>query len=226
MRSRWKQGEHVSGFGHTGCGKTTLMTHLLPLRGFVVVIGTKPTENPDPVLTRLINVHRYKRCDRLPMIPHGSKSYGVVVWPRYISKADKPRRKLLIAGALEDAFVQRAWTIGVDEVGHVTSPRDGHLGLATPVVDVLTQGRSQGNSFVGFTQRPAKVPLEMYSEATYVYLWRSRNPNDLRRIAELAGGVDIAAIRRELQTLPKHHVMWCHLHTGDIHITLPPATAA
>src|SRR5690349_6421632 len=42
--ANWRQGEHVGLIGPTGSGKTTLAMWLLPLRKYVVVLGTKPRD--------------------------------------------------------------------------------------------------------------------------------------------------------------------------------------
>lgn len=222
MRARWAQGDHVSGFGHTGCGKSTLMFHLLALRSFVLTIGTKPTKNPDPTLTQLIKHYRAKVVTAIPDVPVGASRFVAIIWPRYLTKADKPKRRAMIERALDQAFADGHWTIAADEVGQLSRG----MKLAPQVVDFYTQGRSQKATFIGFTQRPAHVPLEMYSEPTFVYLWRTRNGADLRRLSELGGGVDASAIKPILQTLPKHHVLWVHLPTGEMHITLPPPVVA
>lgn len=221
MRERWSHGEHVTGIGHTRCGKSTLMRQILPLRSYVIALGTKPTTpgRLDPVLAGLNRQDGYRRVGRVPQLPYPPpREARFLIWPDYIDDADVPRQKVELRRAVMQAFRDGSWTLAIDEVAYITR----NLRLAEPLVNVLTQGGSQQVGMVGFSQRPSHIPLEFYTEPAYLYAWRCRNPNDLRRLGSLAGAVDVRAVMRTLQELPKHYALWCHLHTGDMHVTIAP----
>jgi hypothetical protein len=221
MRERWAHGEHVTGIGHNGCGKSTLMRHLLWMRSYVVALGTKPTTpgRLDPVLAGLNRHDGYKRVHRVPQLSYPPpRSARYLLWPDYTDERDIADQKRELHRAIMQAFRDGSWTLAIDEVAYVAR----QLRLDLPLVTVLTQGRSQQVGMVGMTQRPSHIPLEFYTEPAYLYAWRCRNGNDLRRLGNLAGAVDVKLVIRTLQNLPKHHVLWCHLHTGDMHVTLPP----
>lgn len=222
MARRWEPGQHITGAGHNGCGKTTLMVQLLPLRRFVCVVGTKPTTpgRLDPVLAGLKR-DGYDVRATLPQVGPAHRSRRVLLWPRYRSLADRPAQRDLIRDALADAFTDGGWCLAADEIAYLVR----QLGLGPHLVQLLTQGRSQDVSHVGFTQRPSHIPLEYYTEPTYLYAWRTRNPNDLRRLSDLSGAVDTRTVLRVLSALPKHDVLWTQLHTGEMHVTRPPALA-
>ncbi len=209
---RWRQDEHLSVIGHTGCGKTTLLLALAERRDFPIVIGTKPR---DPALSALRR-QGWQRVDELPRrgFRRGERA-RVLLWPRYHSRLDRPRQRQLIGAALDAAFVRQGWCIVVDEVAYL----ERELRLGDHLRTIWQQGRSNNVCLAGATQRPAHVPRDMYSEARHVFLFRSADAADRRRLAQIGGAVDTRQLARIVGGLPKHHWLYVDAHTGDMAIS-------
>lgn len=211
---QWRQGEHLTLLGHTGGGKTSLARLLLPLRSYVVTVATKPR---DESLDAFINVDGWAKSTRWPV--EYRRTPRVVYWPRVGRLGDVTRQREAVHEVMEHAWESGAWTIYFDEIRYITDK----LGLQSEAEQLLLQGRSMGLTIVGATQRPAHIPLEFYSEAHHLFLWRSNDKRNAARVAEIGGETDAAEIRATVAGLVKHEVLYVNTRSGDMWRTLPPA---
>lgn len=217
-RFAWSQGQHVTLIGPTGSGKTTLTDALLPLRDYVLFFGTKPTGR-DPTLMRLIKSSGYrlvKSVDKLPQVIT-RRNGRIVFWPKFTTPRDVPMQAWQIDQAMNRAFVEGGWTLVVDEMFYA----DKKLGLGDMLEQLWSQGRSLDLSLVAGTQRPAKVPLMAYDQATHVFFWRDNDEANLKRISGM-NGLNARLIKETVSTLPHHHVLYVNTRTGYMAVTVAP----
>jgi hypothetical protein len=190
---KWRQGEHVSLIGATGCGKTTLAHHLLPMRKYVVVLATKPK---DSSMNELIREGGFRKSKFWPAGPTDIVQ-KVVLWPSINKRSQKLNQKLVFAEALNDIYEQGAWCVYADELHYLTST----LGLQSVFTDLWQQGRSMGISLIASMQRPSHVPLLAYTQATHVFFWRANDTRDLKTIGGI-GSIDSKVIQNVVARLP------------------------
>lgn len=199
----WLQGEHVSLIGPTGCGKTTLALALLPRRTYRAVLGTKPA---DSTLDELV-ARGYRRMQRWS--PRAGER-AVLLWPRIKRFDDLDAQHDIFSTALRSIYVERGWTVFVDEARYLV-----HMLKLTRELQVLwQQGRSLGISLVTTTQRPAHMPLELYDQASHLFFWRDTDKVNLRRIAEIGGAVEADEIKDMVANLDRHSFLYLNTRTG------------
>lgn len=210
LERNWRPGEHVSTIGPTGAGKTTLNEAILALRKYVVILATKPAdESLDRMLDK--NGGDFHRIDSWPPSLPPRLMPKVIVWPKWKTSADTRNQQAVMGEALDGLFAERNWTFYVDELFYLCEM----LHLRTMLRLHWTQGRSLGLSLVGSTQRPAWVPLEMYSQATHVMFFRQTDKRDLDRIQGLVD-LDPATIRQIIRRLPKYVFLYINTRTGEM----------
>lgn len=208
----WKQGEHVSCIGQTGSGKTTLMRAILPRRQFVTIFGTKPVdENLERFMSEGYDL--YTEWHNVP----ATNSPRRILWPdaRELGAADT--QKIVFADAMNRIYREGKWCVALDEGWYIAV----RLKLADQMRDYWTQGRSLGISFVVNTQRPAWVPLEMYSEATHLFFWRTVENGAVERISNL-GGANEKLVKHLVKRLEPHQVLYVNKVTGRMMRTHAP----
>jgi hypothetical protein len=206
LQANWRQGEHVSIIGPTGCGKTTLESRLLDVRDSVVVFVTKIY---DDTISR--DFPGYERIEKWP--PPRTWQNKVLLWPRPEGTIRETYRKQrgIFKDALDRIFRERNWCVVFDEQHYMCK----QLGLDVENAMLLQQGRSSGLSVVNGTQRPSWVPVVTYSSATHAMIWRTTFRDDLRRLSEL-GGVDMRELQANLLRLGKHDFIYVNTRRGDI----------
>lgn len=209
-RLRWEQGEHIAMVGPTGQGKTTMALQLLPHRvanrGHVVVIATKPKDKTLAGLGR----EGYQIVNHWP--PKGPAN-KVVLWPKFRSLRDRGAQAEVIGHGLADIFEAGGWCVLVDDVQYLVDV----LGLGPQLRMFWYQARSLGISLVGATQRPRRVPVEMWSQCAHAFIWRT-NSDDLKAVAEL-GSADTRLIREAVAMLPPHQALYVNTRTGALAVT-------
>lgn len=204
---KWQQGEHVSLIGPTGRGKTTLALAILPRRTYRVVVATKPA---DPVLQALMRAQHYRRINAWPPPALSTK---VLLWPPFSHRRDLVTQRQVIDDALMAVFQSGGWCIYVDELYYLSRM----LRLDTDLRLIWQQGRGLKISLVGGTQRPAWVPLEMYTEATHLFFWGTKGKEDLARIGGL--GLDADAVKHRIRRLGFHECLYVNTRTGEMMAT-------
>lgn len=212
----WRQDEHVSLVGPTGQGKSYLALALLHRRRFVAYLAVKPR---DATLDRMVARRadpRYqlvKSFDQRPPIVNGQPQ-RLLVWHKLTKMDQVPEQAATMAGALNAVYEEGSWCVVVDELSYFVRK----LGLADELTTLWQQGRSLNLSLVGATQRPAWVPLEMYSQATHVFLFKHNDRRDLDRIGGIAaaGDVDPATIRALVAHLGKNQFLYVNTRTGQM----------
>lgn len=219
----WRQGEHVSLIGPTGAGKTTLAYALLPLRRFATVFGTKPSDSTLEALIRRQDWTRiHEWSERPPMIDAGSgpAPMRLALWPKFNRMSDAATHRAIFREALHEMFAERSWSMFADEVMYLSND----LGLGPELKQIWRQGRSIKLSLMAATQRPAWVPLELYSQATHLFLWRTTDRRDLERLRDISGPVDARGLMEAVSALDfwKFEVLYVNTRTGEVLITSPP----
>lgn len=208
----WRRGEHVSLIGPTGTGKTNLMISLLPMHPFTVVFATKPH---DATMDALIQ-SGYHRMDRWQTLP--ARQYPRrVLWPDATKLRSQGVQKEVFEDALERIYRERGWTVAVDEAMYLSTT----LRLRAELITYYTQARSLELSLVCATQRPANVPVEMYDQATHLFLWRDNDSKNLDRLSEINYG-NKTLMRKLVSQLEQHQVLYVNSRTGRMCRTRPP----
>ena len=85
--------------------------------------------------------------------------------------------------AFKSIYKSGGWTIWADEMRYLAD----HLGMKKRLTLLYVAGRSNNISLIANTQRPAWVPLEAYSQAGHLILFRTGDERDLIRIGSLNG---------------------------------------
>lgn len=198
---RWKQGEHVAAIAPTGAGKTTLMRALLPYRKYSIFFGTKP----DDKLYRDIQRDGFKRVGTLGE----SRAYDdkILLWPKQGRTIDETlqRQRASFLTALNTVVEQRGWTVWFDECKYMAQM----LRMEKQLTYCLEQLRSINATTISGAQRPVWLPRSVLSNASHVFLWRTTDREDARRLADI-GGVDARLLAKEAQTLDKHEFIYVH----------------
>lgn len=212
---RWRQGEHVTMVGPTESGKTTLALAIIEDRNYVLALATKPR---DATMDRLVKRPGWRKVTTWARMPRVlGRTMRVVFWPRFRTPDDEPAQAVEIATAMREAFAAGGWCLFIDELWYV----ENKLGLKRLIETWYTQGRSNGLSVLAGTQRPAFVTLLAYDQPKHVFFWRDNDERNLKRISGL-NGLNSRQIRETVATLPRHHVLYCNLVTGDMVVTKAP----
>lgn len=209
----WRQGEHVSVLGPTGSGKSHLCLALLPRRTYVCILANKTRDSTLDRLTK--RGGGYRRIRKWPPPVPARFAPRVVLWPRPSSLATAAAEQgEVFFAAMDGIYGAGGWTIFVDECYYVAKV----LGLEVALKVLWQQGRSAGISIVSCSQRPAYVPLEMYSQATHVFCFRSADRRDLNRLGEV-GNVDSSALADTVRNLARYEFAYVDARSGSVTVS-------
>lgn len=205
---KWDQGQHVTLLGHTGSGKTTLARHIIQKREHKLIFATKPR---DP------NIEVFKRdgfylTRTWPVDPRIRRN--VLFWPKIEKATDIGLQSEAIGRCLQSVYRTGGWCLYFDEVRYITDT----LGLRNVLEVIWLQGRALKLSVLAGTQRPAWIPREAYSEADHLFIWRSTNRYDLKRLED-ASNIDTKELAPILRHLPKHDVLYINTRNGEVQRT-------
>lgn len=209
-RFRWEQDQHVSLIGSTGCGKSTVARQILRRRRYVLALATKPR---DPIVQgfRRDGFAIIRKWDQYAWQLHPRALF----WPKVKRIEDIDTQADSFRRALGFLFETGHICGYADELQYITDPR--YCGLSREVELLHQQGRALRCAFVGGTQRPARVPLTTYSEPTHLFLWRSKDVADIKRLREMGGAFDPKEVQLAIRELPgKHDFLYLNSDTGEM----------
>lgn len=196
----WQQGEHVAVIGPTGSGKSVLMRALCWRRDWVVDFCTKKSDD-----TYQDSISQgYKRITKWPPPKSKKNSEYLLLWPKFQKIGDIYAAAPVFRKALDSIFIDQGWTIGLDDLFYLSTV----LKLSKEIAAMNYQVRSMGVTLIAGMQRPKKVPLETWDQASHVFLSRIGNYDDLQAIRGLAQ-VDTRSLMQWVGQLRKHE--WLYL---------------
>jgi len=215
---RWdySPGEHVSFIAPTQWGKTTLTKEILDATASpnlqAIILVVKPR---DGVVRRWVNEDRYKLVRSWPPNVYTqkvAKPAGIVLWPKhtYDPDIDNPRIRAEFRKAILDSYRRGNRIVFADEIWGLV---DKHINLEQELTMVWTRGASSegdtmGCGLWGATQRPAWVPLAMYSQVEHLFLGNIPDSRDLRRVREFGGEIPADFIEYNVRQLKKYQFLY------------------
>jgi hypothetical protein len=221
----WRQGQHVGLVGPTESGKSTLTYAILPMRKYVTFFATKPK---DGVLETFADRAGFEKITDWP--PKVGK-----VLKRTASADEMPRRLLwpdagtigavhhqekVFRKAIAEIYAQGGWTVVWDEFWMQTQI----LKMEQEARILLQQARSNDISFVMGAQRPSRIPVEVYDQASHLMFWRDNDELNLKRMGGI-GWLAAGPIRAFVANLEPHQVLYVSTRTGNMYRTTAPELA-
>ncbi len=212
LASTWKQGEHVLISGGTGSGKTALARHIDQVRvdrgGHVVVFVCKLTPD-ETILDDYKGWTRWKRWRKNP----GPNENKILLWPEVekIKGVNAGNRKMdlqraVFQEAMDELIVQGKWTVHIDEGLYFVDPQ--FMNLGKDLARMHYMGRTSKLTCITLTQRPAHLPLVIYSSASHAFIGRNREQADLKRLSELGGRESAKGLSSRIDLQGRHDFLW------------------
>lgn len=213
----WRQGEHIGMIGPTGNGKTNLELLLL-MQGFRDYVAVFATKVSDPTLDLFGKAFDFKKLAAWNPKLKIEKYPKRLLWPKGRDlRSLKQHQRDVFLDALDDIYAAGGWCIVLDEMWWIGKI----LGLEQEMKIILQQGRSAGLSFMGATQRPAWVPLEVYDNSTHLFFWADNDETNLKRISSI-GSFNSLAIRARIATLDEFEVLYVNTRKKTMCTFRPP----
>ena len=208
-------GQHLSAIGSTRSGKTTTITQVLDGRRNVVVLLTKLRDPLFPTYQKrgykvVKNDTEWPSRDWHPKIMIHLPASG-------LGRDEGKRQAEMIRKVLH-----RVWAVGetdlyIDEIAELSDL----LGLSTELRTLWKEAGSSDVSLIAGTQRPSRVPLEMYSQPRFLFFWRSSNREELKRLADMNAG-DPELARQIVAQLDRFEVLVIDAWEGELVRVRPP----
>jgi energy-coupling factor transporter ATP-binding protein EcfA2 len=191
-----KQGEHVALVGPNGTGKTQVGLELCKIIGTrkgddgrpsrVTVISTKPR---DDTVSRMQK--EGKPTGEWQTIKKWPPSYGqehCVVWPRGGPPSGAARRhRTIFVPLIDTIYAEGGQTLYIPEAAYFERPLPNGLGMSGTMEQLWSTARSLKLTVISDTQRPRQVTRLMWSEPKWIFIFRVRDDDDLKRVAEMSG---------------------------------------
>lgn len=221
FRRSWKQGQHVAIIGPTDSGKSTLAFNLLPLHPYVAIFATKPK---DETLSHLIakkdrrpGPGEYVKIDEWKRLSE-SKYPRRILWPDARELNSQERQRKAFQYAFDIIYREGGWTLYLDELWFMTAD----LGFEHTVRIYLQQSRSNNVTLVLSSQRPSRIPVEVYDQSRHLFFSRDNDERNLSRISGIAYR-SAALIRDLVANLEPHQFLYVNTRTGYMcRLTCPP----
>lgn len=222
LSTRWRYapGEHVSLIAPTQSGKTTLAYQLLEHATSPALPGLVLCMKPrDAVVTKWNRKLGYRKVTTWPPLPspwHPNPA-GYTLWPRATADFERDDQRLSeeFRRALRSAYLRwrpayrkGPWAVFADEVHGLTA----ELKLTKPLEAIWGRGAGMGCGLWAATQRPAHVPLHMYSSCHHLFLSREPDKRSRDRFAEI-GGVDPELVKATVLRLEQYQ--WLYIRRRD-----------
>lgn len=173
--------------GPTDAGKSTFAVGILPLRQWVLACDPK---GGDSTLAKLagagfVRIESWPPPKEIRRDIEEGKPARLIVGPVVQGRADLPKLRDAIAGALDGAFDSGGWTVYVDELQIAADQRMMRLGAS--IERNLIAARDKGVSMVTSYQRPSNVPRAASEMSKWLALWYTRDVDTVNRLAEMTG---------------------------------------
>lgn len=166
----------------------------------------------DDTVAGYANLHGAKIVRRWPPLRPwmGEPPPYYVFWPEHkFDASDNATHGRLTRDLIWSAYKKGGHTLFVDEI--LTVARQ--FKMQTDLELMWSKSRSMGTGILAATQRPKNVPLMMYSAASHVFLWKTPDSYDTKRLGEI-GGFDPRETVAALATLGKHDVLYLNPQDG------------
>lgn len=211
----WRQDEHVGLIGPTGTGKSNLAYQILPFRDYVTYFATKPRDE---------TLDKFARKAGYVKLPDWPAMKGRGPFRQEISPRDMPKRILwpdakqihaftrqqeVFYRAIADIYAQGGWCVVWDEFWYMCQI----LKLETEARVFLQQARSNKIAFVMGAQRPSRIPLELFDQASHLFFSRDNDERNLERISGI-GWLASDPIRYLVASLDRYQFLYVNTREG------------
>jgi hypothetical protein len=219
----WRQDEHVGLIGPTGTGKSNLTYQIIPLRDYVTFFATKPR---DETLDKFARQGGFVKIRDWPPV----KGKGPLKRP--VTAEEMPKRILwpdarqlhaiytqrdVFQRAIADIYAQGGWCVVWDEFWYMCTL----LKLETEARVLLQQARASYIPFVMGAQRPSRIPLELFDQATHLFFSRDNDEANLKRISGI-GWLAADPIRELVARLDRYQFLYINTREGWMYRTTAP----
>lgn len=219
----WKQDEHVGLIGPTGMGKSNLTYQILPLREYVTYFATKIR---DKTLDKFASHAGYEKIRTWPPTKgRGPAKREVtaqempkrILWPNATDIYATSHQREVFQTAIADIYAQGGWCVVWDEFWYMCTL----LKLETEARIFLQQARANNISFVMGAQRPSRIPLELFDQASHLFFARDNDETNLERIGGI-GWLASNPIRELVASLKRYQFLYINTREGWMYRTTSP----
>jgi energy-coupling factor transporter ATP-binding protein EcfA2 len=218
FRSVWQQGQHVAIVGPTGCGKTTVAVGITSLRKWVIALDPKGGD-------KTLKKSGYTPVADWPLpkpirndIADGKSARLVMGFkPRTMPEIDK--LKALLRDTMEGIWIDGGWTVQADEAQILADRKMMNLG--SHMEKMLVAARDKNISMVSLFQAPAWVPTATTRQATFIFIFPTRDVDVIKSLAAKIGR-NWRDLEQILHAIPDHYCIVSGLNPREPLILTKP----